>query len=284
MITPNQETPQLAKALGLTVPLYLKREDLHPYGSHKGRSIPYMIEQYAGAGTSKFAISSSGNAALAATLYIQEYNQKFTESPLSLSIFVGENINKEKLSRLRAVIGDHMVTITQTDKPKQTVHKLNKSGEAKALRQSNDPLALVGYQSLVEELSQISRIEAVFVPTSSGTTAQALADKFPVYVVQTTACHPIAEMFEAGPRTLAESSIADAIVDRVAIRKKELVPKLAGAYIATDREIDAAIKLVRETCGIEISPNASLSVAGLGKALEKGWQVAGKVVCLITGA
>src|SRR3989344_4757642 len=140
MITPQQEVPQLAKALGLSVPLYLKREDLHQYGSHKGRSIPIMIEQYAKGGATRFAISSSGNAALAALMYINEYNQKFTEGPLNLQIYVGENISDEKYQTLshfaqkNDLASRDVISITKTDRPKQTVHMLDKRGEAISLR------------------------------------------------------------------------------------------------------------------------------------------------------
>ena len=71
MITPQEPFPALAKAVGLT-DIYLKREDLHTYGSHKGRSIPVMIDHYLKEGSKNFAISSSGNAALAAALYVKE--------------------------------------------------------------------------------------------------------------------------------------------------------------------------------------------------------------------
>ena len=286
MLTPQEEVPSLAKALGLNVPLYLKREDLHPYGSHKGRSIPYMIEQFAKGGETRFAISSSGNAAIAALMYVNEYNDRFTESPLSLQIFVGENIESSKYQTLKQLkrSNDSRISITQTDRPKQSVHKLNKSGEAKALRQSDDPLALVGYQSLVDELSGIENIGAIFVPTSSGTTAEALASKFPVHTVQTSACHPIAELFDARSRTIeVEASIADAIVDRVAIRKQELAPKLAGGWIVSDQEIQIAITLVKKELNLEISPNAALSVAGLMRAVKSGWKGGDPIVCLITG-
>ncbi len=283
MITPQQEVPQLAKRLGVPS-LYLKREDLHPFGSHKGRSIPYMIRQYAGGGQKRFAISSSGNAALAALSYINEYNTKFTEDPLMLDIFVGQNIDQDKLNILKEKITDPGFTLIQTDRPVQSVHMLNKKGEAKALRQSNDPLALIGYQSLVDELSEINKVSAIFVPTSSGTTALALASKYPVHIVQTSACHPIAESLDTKFES-SETSIADAIVDKVALRKDSLQKSLVGGWVVSDPEIIEAVKLVKDLTGIDISANSALSIAGLVKAQREGWQAGagGAIVCLITG-
>ncbi|HEY4515190.1 MAG TPA: PLP-dependent lyase/thiolase [Candidatus Paceibacterota bacterium] len=284
MITPQEEYPKLAKALGLSAPLYFKREDLHPLGSHKGRSIPYMIEQHAKGGHRHFAISSSGNAALAAIMYIREYNEKFPEQPLDLQIFVGEHVNTTKHEILRHEARDNpKIQIIKCEKPKQAVHILNKKGEAKSLRQSIDPLALIGYQSLVNELSELGEVNAIFVPTSSGTVAEALASHFPVHIVQTTKCHPIAEWLDAGRLTIEGDSLADAIVDIVAPRKESLSKLIRNGWIITNREIKNAIETTKDKTGLELSPNSALAVAGLIRALNRGWKPDNTIVCLITG-
>lgn len=284
MITPQEEYPKLVKALGLSVPLFFKREDLHPLGSHKGRSIPYMIEQHAKGGHRHFAISSSGNAALAAALYIAEYNDKYAEQPIDLQIFVGEHVNADKLAKIMEIVArDHNITVTQNDKPKQSVHILNKKGEAKSLRQSIDPLALIGYQSLVDELRNIPNIGAIFVPTSSGTVAEALSSHFPTHIVQTSYCHPIAEVFDPERRTLEGESVADAIVDKVAPRKEGLSKLVHTGWIVNNEEIENAIDIARKETGLEISANSALSVAGLMRSLKLGFISEGPIVCLITG-
>ena len=53
--------------------------------------------------------------------------------------------------------------------------------------------------------------------------------------------------------------------------------------MANDNEIRDAIKLVKNTADIDISPNSALSVAGLNQALQHGWTAPGAIVCLITG-
>ena len=87
--TPQNSYPKLAKALGVSN-IILKREDLNPYGSHKGRSIPLMIETYIKKGTTNFVISSSGNAALASIRYIQENNKVNTK--VTLKILIEKNL------------------------------------------------------------------------------------------------------------------------------------------------------------------------------------------------
>jgi threonine synthase len=243
-----------------------------------------MIEQHAKGGHRHFAISSSGNAALAAAMYIAKYNTEFSEQQIDLQIFVGEHVNSAKLHILKEIASqDHNITITQTEKPKQTVHVLNKKGEAKSLRQSIDPLALIGYKSLVDELTELPNVWDVFVPTSSGTVAEALSTHLPVSIVQTTHCHPISELFDPERRTIEGESTADAIVDIVAPRKDSVSKLIKTGYIVTNDEIKAAVDLVKQEVSLDISPNSALAVAGLMRALKLGLSPEGPIVCLITG-
>ena len=292
MKTPQQSYPLLADAIGVS-DVYLKREDLHQFGSHKGRSIPVMIKQSMKEGMRQFVISSSGNAALAAILAIQAHNRNNTDHPLSLTVFVGKNIDEKKLALLNNVIEDTQVTISQVDRPKQMAFQQEKTGTAKFLRQSTDDTALIGYQELADELNNIPDLSAVFVPTSSGTTAQALGTEFEnqkdtiqIHIVQTTACHPIAQLFDIDG-TNTETSLAGAIVDHIAHRKENVVRAVqtskGSGWIITDAEIQEAIALVEKTANILLSPNSALSVAGLIKAKKKGWSWTGPVACLITG-
>ncbi len=290
MQTPQTQAKNLAAALGLNVDLYLKREDLHPYGSHKGRSIPLMIQKHQKEGWESFCLSSSGNAALAAVYTVEELNKKNLTLPIKLYIFVGKHIDPKKLERLKQAAGnDANIRIEQVDTPKQTAFQMDKDFKAKNLRQSTDDTALLGYETLADELEEIKNLSAVFIPTSSGTTAQALYQEFltldsvpQIHIVQTPACHPIIKNTEpTGP------SEATAIVDKIAFRKEavqEAMQKTKGSgWIATDQDIAEIKKLVKETENIDISSNSALSVAGLRLAIQKNWQFDGPVACLITG-
>ncbi len=309
---------KLAQALGVK-DVYLKREDEHKYGSHKGRSIPPMVKKYFKEdGITDFVISSSGNAALAAIHAVQVHNSN-NPSKLKLKVLVGQNIDETKLKRLLKTITDARVSIEQVERPKQTAFQLDKEGVARNLRQSTDDTALLGYHELAQELNKIPNLGAIFIPTSSGTTAQALGEAFfeqeylkleqkpQIHIVQTTACHPIVNCLPlpegestrlpavvegsdgGGGSTANETkSIASAIVDKVAHRQDkvaELIKKSIGnGWVVTDEEIKQSQKLVKETTGIQISPNSALSVAGCKKAKETGFDWGEKViVCLITG-
>jgi threonine synthase len=291
MITPQNEEPKLAEALGIEK-IYLKREDLHPLESHKGRSIPLIIDSYISSGHTNFVISSSGNAALATGIYIKQLNESENDK-YGLTILVGEKIDEEKFNHLVAKLTSYKITIKKVNRPRQQAFQMNKSGEAKLIRQSIDDLALIGYEELAEEISEIENIHAIFIPTSSGTTVQGLFVGFgkvnqspELHIVQTTACHPLADAYD-NDFFASENSIAGAIVDKVAHRKKEVTEAISqsggSGWVVSDEQILESIKLIKNTCDIDISSNSALSIAGLKKALDKGWKPTGVVVCLITG-
>lgn len=288
----------LSQALGLQTDVFLKREDQHKYGSHKGRSLPLMIKYYVKEqNLTNFVISSSGNAALAAIHSIQSHNRNNPQK-LKLTVFIGKNINPQKLKILLAVVEDTNVKIEQVERPKQSAFLMDKEGVAKLLRQSTDDLALEGYAELAEELTKIPNLSAVFIPTSSGTTAQGLGEAFvklktypQIHIIQTPACHPIVDCISDSSENDEDgnelASLAGAIVDNVAHRKKkvtEVIKNSNGAgWIANNEEIKEIINLVEDTCKIKISPNSALSIVGLKKAIDNGCKFSGAVVCLITG-
>lgn len=304
MKTPQLPVPALAAALNLTTELWLKREDLHKNGSHKGRSIPLMIKEYARGSQREFAISSSGNAALAAIIDVGHHNKNKPTDPLRLTVYIGTRIDAEKERRLREAIHDPSnILIVKTENPKQAAFQHGKNG-AILLRQSTDDLALRGYTELAEELGKIPSLSAIFLPASSGTTAQGLFDGFKqitkggfvpeLHIVQTPSCHPLADAvrnilgvpFAAFPED--EQSLATSIVDAVAHRSGavalDVTESGGNAWIIANKEVERARELVKNITGLDISPTSALSVAALAQALEAGWQPRGTVVCLITGA
>lgn len=293
MSTPLEHYPDLAAAIGVT-DVYFKREDLHPYGSHKGRSIPLMIDHYVAAGDHEFVISSSGNAALAAAIHV---NKIRSATPVTLDIFVGNHVSPKKLEKIKKVAdeADGAIRILAKERPLQAVTQAIGEGK-RSLRQSTDDLALVGYESLAEEIAgeaASKKLAAIFIGTSSGTTAQALATYFSehklpiqVHIVQTSSCHPMAAEFTPydGPE---ERSLADAIVDTTAQRKSPLLPSVVktggSGWIATNDDIIAAQGLVHEHTGLDISTNSALSIVGAMKAVYTGHEIEGPVICLICG-
>lgn len=291
-MTPLEHYPELAKILGFS-DLYFKREDLHKYTSHKGRSLPLMIKNYYEKGDRKFAISSSGNAAIASALYITEINQTNPEK-IKLDIFVGKNINPQKLNKLKEieVRDSENIRVLIKERPLQALNQAIEEG-FRSLRQSTDDIALIGYEELAKEIFSIKNAGAVFIGTSSGTTAQALAEYFikqkstiQIHTIQTSSCHPISDQFENYDGT-NEKSIADAIVAQTTERLSKLVDLInkTGGYswTATNDEINSAKELVFQNTKLNISNNSALSVVGAMQAIYRNWQIEGSVICLICG-
>ena|SRR3989339_1567401 len=284
VVTPQPQADKLARALGLTMPLYLKREDLHPLKSHKGRSLPPMIDHYLKFGHSNFVISSSGNAALAAGLYLKKINSS-QKNKINLKIFVGKKIPADKIKPLQALTNKN-ITIVQVTNPKQSAFLAQKQG-AVLLRQSLDNLAPKGYADLYDELRRIKELKTIFIPTSSGTTLAGLfmasKGKIQLNIVQTDFCHPFVKSNLPTPK----KSLAGAIVDKVGHRKTEVLKALkkskGAGYVADDWDIKNAIKLAYKTEKIKLSPNSALALVGLLHALIKGWQPKGAIALLITG-
>jgi threonine synthase len=290
MITPQSESPEIAKELGVPK-LYFKREDLHPYGSHKGRSIPVIIDLAVKAGADKFALSSSGNAALAALRHIQKRNAE--GAGLRLTIFIGKKIDPAKKDSLLKEIPDDKIEVIQTERPLKALSEKIKKDGCVGLRQSNNPDALLGYDELAYEIGGTPDLSAVFIGASSGTAAQAIAEHFikyekkaAVHIVQTTENSALVDTYGEG-EIAKEKSIADAIVDKLGYRQDDLQKALEETggfgWIASNDEIRRAQSLLKEKADIDATPNGALSLAGLMKAIKKGRRFEGSVVCVITG-
>ncbi len=289
--TPQEKNSVLTETLSTSI--YLKREDLHPLKSHKGRSIPFMIDHYISQGIHSFTISSSGNAAIAAALHVHALNAAGGSTPVALEIYVGENINSEKLSDLQSLAGNG-VKIEQKERPRQATLEATQRG-LQSLRQSADPIALKGYESLAQELLEIADLAAVFIGSSSATTAQALGEffaqsgrKIQIHVVQTTLCNTIVESFEQKTPIIQseETSLADAIVDNIALRKMpvtKIIQETGGYGWITDNDyLTRAVDLLKQA-DIQSTANGALGVAGLMLARKSGWKWSGSVVCVVGG-
>lgn len=307
--TPVNRVDSLAKKLGIKA-LFLKREDLHPLGSHKGRSIPTMIEKGIENGFFNFAISSSGNAGLSAIKYIAQKNSlENGKGKFRLSVFVGEKIPNEKLNELYdSANNDPLISITKIARPLVLLKEAEKNGSF-SLRQSTNDLALEGYESLAREILEINnneeRISDIFLPASSGTTALALwrylekydqkvktennggiANNIKIHIVQTTAVNPIAVEFDKD--FISEKiSEANAIADIVAIRKEPVLKAIresgGSGWVISNNEIIDAKDLLKTELNINLSANAILSFAGLLRAIKKGQRFSDAVLCIITG-
>ncbi|MBU4369795.1 PLP-dependent lyase/thiolase [Patescibacteria group bacterium] len=288
--TPQKSYPSLSNKIGLSS-LWIKHEYLNEAGSHKIRLLEKLIKDHLKKGQKNFVISSSGNAAIAAAHFLTKY----VRTKSNLMIFVSTNISAEKIQRLKKAIGACPdIEIKKVLRPKQQAFLFSKKYKAIFLRGSTEPTAPQAYYSLAKELSQIPNLRSIFIPSSSGVTAlglhqgfKKLKKKIEIHLVQTEKIHPLTRNFDHqfSPQ---KTSLADAIVDRIGLRKQEVnktvQESLGSGWIISDKDLRQTEKLLQTNTNISIkSYNALLSLAGVIKAQKRGWPFSGTICCLFTG-
>jgi threonine synthase len=243
--------------------------------------LAYQISHYYSLGKRAFVISSSGNAAISAGNIIK------TIPDANLEIFISKNIDEKKLNKLM-YLNSKRIKINQGFKPKSDAILFAKKNDFINLRASTDTNALIGYKTISYELESEARSsDGIFIPVSSGTAALGIAlgfedlgIKIPIYLCQTTKINSIASEFDMDFYD-TETSLADAIVDRVAIRKNELIRVVndthGDAFVISDELLFIAKeKMLRN--GKDFSFNSLLGLAGLLKAKSQGKKINNPII------
>lgn len=310
--TPLESYPELASLLGLAS-LHLKREDLNPTGSHKDRCLAFQMSKYIEDGQTELVISSSGNSAISAIAYSKQCRECGVrlhvylsyKTPISKIERLNKYLDNENLINHTLVIGSSIicdnVIIHIEDRPKVMAFRFAKKNNLPFLRGSTDDFAIEGFKTIAFEIFEKAKfIDSLFIPTSSGTTAKGIYEGFKmlrfelpsedtwkipaIHIAQTSKIHPIAKEFdkEFSP---SETSIAKAIVDRVAHRKSEILEEIIDTdgfgWVLDDEEIKEGVRVLRNA-GVDCSEEGGLAMAALLKALKKGVQIDNPVV-VITG-
>jgi len=288
--TLQKSYPDLAKKLGLPG-IWIKHEYLNESGSHKIRLMEYLIKNYLKKGQKNFVICSSGNAGIAAAYFLNK--NKLADA--KLKIFISPNISKEKIERLNQTVGKNKnIELKKVIRPKQSAFALVKKENSVFLRGSIQKDSPKAYFSLAQEIAKIPNLQAVFIPTSSGITAlgidqgfKKLKKKIEIHIIQTEKIYPMAREFDHCflPK---KTSLASAIVDKIAFRKKELIQtinkSLGSGWIVSDFELKKAKKILEKNTDLKMpSYDALLSLAGVIKAQEKKWPFKKNICCVFTG-
>ena len=255
----------------------VKNENVNPGGSFKDRSLAYQLSMYIDRGKNKFVLSSSGNAAVSAAALA-------SIADVELDLFVSTHINPLKLEKIQKYLTDSgKIRLHQSDKAKsEAMQMAQQDGSVVNLRGSQDDLALPGFKTIAYELAaQCPEIDALFVPCSSGTSALAimqgfkeLGKKVAVFICQTAKVHPIAQEFDSSFAD-SETSLADAIVDRVAHRKEQLLIALkecgGGGKVISDSAL-LSVRHELSEAGIDYSYNSLLGFAGYFKLVDNNFK------------
>lgn len=142
--------------------LWIKREDLHPIGSHKGRSIAYQLSVLRSIQAMKLVLSSSGNAAIA----LMKLNQFFPAF-----IFVSPAIDPAKEAALVASEQTYSRCISTPFPRNFAQYLVNKHGYID-MRPSQSDAAIIGLRTLglelAEQLPDLDESYSIYIVTTSG--------------------------------------------------------------------------------------------------------------------
>lgn len=233
--------------------IYLKREDLNPTGSAKDRALPLQIENLIKNNYSSAVISSTGNAAISASFYCQQ-------AKIPLTVFVSPNINKNKLSKIKA-------DIVETLKPISDAIKYSKNTHSYLLRQSTDINAQIGYGEITKEiLSELPQITSIFIPVGSGTTLLGIGKLLPnnvkIFAVQPASNPTICSVFKPN-YTLEHESLTDALSVKYLPLKKEIIKTIKSHHgdglVVKNQEVVEAYNYIKH---FSVSPESALCLAG----------------------
>ncbi|MFA5828116.1 MAG: PLP-dependent lyase/thiolase [Candidatus Shapirobacteria bacterium] len=258
---------------------YLKREDKNQTGSIKDRAISLQIENLVGKGISAAVISSTGNAAISALYYCSKSNIKLT-------IFLSPKINLSKLSLITEKTKNFIIS----DRPISGAFKYAKKTNSFLLRQSTDPIAQIGYQSVGLELSKdIPDITSIFMPVGSGTTLLGISKGLPktvkIFAIQPASHCPISQTFD--PQYIKEShTITDALSVKLLPLKSDILKTITesggGGMVVQNTTVVETQKFLL-TNNIFTSPEGALALAGFLKAEKLGIKVGAYPVIILTG-
>lgn len=257
---------------------YLKREDQNLTGSAKDRAIRQQIESLINRGQTSAVISSTGNAAISAAYFCRQQGIKLT-------VFISPHINPQKQTLIKPA------DIVVSANPIKAAFQFSRQTGAFFLRQSTDPSALIGYQTIGRELiDQLPQITSIFIPIGSGTTLLGISQSLPptvkVFAVQSNANPTITHYFDP-PSVVEKKLLTDALSVKYLPLKKEILTAInqsdgSGITVANAQILAADSQL--QSRGIITSYEGALALSGFNQALAKNLNPGPFPVILLTGA
>jgi len=261
--------------------IFFKCEFNNPTGSVKDRAICFQLAKIKEKGERFAVVSSSGNAAISAAHYSNLHH-------IGLTVYVSPKINPYKLAKI-----DKTAKIIRTKKPVSAAVKVSHNKKIPNLRQSTDPFGTIGYQTISYELARcLPKIDAVFVPVSSGAILKGLYEGFAkqslfpaLHAVQTSHINSISSQFD-DDFNMETSTLADAIVAKYSPLEDEVIKIIkrtnGWGWVITNRQMqDCSDRLKRME--LTASYEGAAALAAIYKAIDSGFRYLNPV-CLLTGS
>ena len=282
--TPLVALPGLAHAIGIER-LWVKRDDLSAAGSHKARSLAYRISVARARGEQTLLLSSSGNAAVAASLYC-------AAGDVRVLAFVSPDTSPIKLAALRR----RGTVIIRTDRPRNLARYAARVFGIPNLTPSLDDLSLEGFKTIGYELhEEVPDATDFFTFATSGSSfigaaRAALHTRWGarLHAVQAGASGQLAGVLD--PRfdpAMERSTLAGLLgIDdspRAEDARACMTASGGRGWVQTDREIAQAHGWLSDA-GVATSAEGAASVAAVARARCEGvLDASARAVVLLTG-
>lgn len=283
--TPLVSLPELARAIGVAR-LWVKRDDLSAGGSHKSRSLAYRVSVARARGEHTLLLSSSGNAAVAASLYC-------AAAGVRLLAFVSPDTSPVKLAALRR----RGTLVVRTDRPRNLARYAGRVFGIPNLTPSLDDLSIEGFKTIGFELhEEVPHATDLFTFVTSGSSfigaARAVAELawgLRMHAVQAGAAGRLAGARD--PRfahaDLPRSALAGLLGIDESPRAEEACACMNASggrgWVQTDDEIAQAHGWLSDA-GIDTSAEGAACVAAVARARREGvLDASSQPVVLLTG-
>jgi threonine synthase len=290
--TPLISAPELAAAIGLTAPLWVKDDSANPTHSFKDRVVSSALTAARGLGFTRFACASTGNLANSVAAHA-------ARAGAPSIVFIPGDLETGKIVTTAVYGGDVVAIDGSYDDVNRLCGELVETDEFSDTAFANvnvRPFYAEGSKTLGYEVAEQLgwRIPAqVVIPMASGELltkidkaftelveiglVEAPKDGWRVYGAQSAGCNPIATALRNGsdrvvpvkPTGIAKSlNIGDPAAGAYAI---EAVQRTGGWMDdADDDEIRAGIRLLARTTGVFAETAGGVTVAVLKKLVEAG--------------
>ena len=258
--------------------IYFKREDLNITGSAKDRAIQ---AQHLDAITHKFSsavISSTGNAAISAIHFCQQY-------AINLTVFLSPKVDKNKLAFIR----QKTKNLIFSHKPISDAFKYAKKNHSYNLRQSTSPIALKAYRQIgIEIKAQLPQVTDIFIPTGSGTTLLGISRSLPkttkIFTVQPASHCPIASIFDQKFQIEKHTSTTSLSTRSLPLKNKIITAikdSHGSGLVIQDKDLIKHQKYLDKN-HLSTSTEGALALAGYQKAAKQN-QTGNFPLILLTG-
>jgi threonine synthase len=290
--TPLISAPELAAAIGLAAPLWVKDDSANPTHSFKDRVVSSALTAARGLGFTRFACASTGNLANSVAAHA-------ARAGAPSIVFIPGDLEQGKIVTTAVYGGDVVAIDGSYDDVNRLCGELVETDEFEDTAFANvnvRPFYAEGSKTLGYEVAEQLgwRIPAqVVIPMASGELLTKVDKAFTelveiglveapeggwrVYGAQSAGCNPIATALRTGsdrvvpvkPTGIAKSlNIGDPAAGAYAI---EAVQRTGGWMDdADDDEIRAGIQLLARTTGVFAETAGGVTVAVLKKLVEAG--------------